>query len=311
MTERRDDPSDAAEDGDEPRACDRVGAQPRVRLPRGPARPAPTSWPWRSRPPAPGRHRPGPGPVLRRPGHERRRPGRQSTGVSGLLELDQRAGTARVLAGTSLDDLLREIVPQGWFVQVTPGTSHVTIGGAIANDVHGKGHHATGSFGAHVRSMVLALPDGTRRTLTPTDDARRVLGHLRRHGADRHGRRGHHRPAPHRDQPAAGRQRPGARPRHPAGPAARGRPHVPPLLGRLGRLPGPGPVAGAGGARPGRLRHRRRPARPAAGAATRWPTARRPRSRPRRCPQRPAQPARSPPSTSSGTARRPAGAATT
>jgi decaprenylphospho-beta-D-ribofuranose 2-oxidase len=92
-----------------------------------------------------------------------------ATGVSGLLELDYDAGTARVLAGTSLSALLHEIVPQGWFVQVTPGTSHITIGGAIANDVHGKGHHASGTFGSHVRSMVLALPDGTRRTLTPTD----------------------------------------------------------------------------------------------------------------------------------------------
>jgi decaprenylphospho-beta-D-ribofuranose 2-oxidase len=90
-----------------------------------------------------------------------------STGVSGLLELDHAAGTARVLAGTSLDALLREIVPQGWFMPVTPGTRYITIGGAIAADVHGKDHHATGSFGAHVLSLVLALPDGTRRTLTP------------------------------------------------------------------------------------------------------------------------------------------------
>jgi len=90
-----------------------------------------------------------------------------STDVSGLLELDNVAGTARVLAGTSIADLLRAIVPQGWFVPVTPGTKYVTIGGAIAADVHGKDHHATGSLGAHVRSMVLALPDGTRRTLTP------------------------------------------------------------------------------------------------------------------------------------------------
>jgi decaprenylphospho-beta-D-ribofuranose 2-oxidase len=94
----------------------------------------------------------------------------ESTGVSGLLELNHQTGTARVLAGTSIDDLLRAIVPQGWFVPVTPGTRNVTIGGAIAADVHGKDHHATGSFGAHVRSMVLALPDGTRRTLTPEHD---------------------------------------------------------------------------------------------------------------------------------------------
>jgi decaprenylphospho-beta-D-ribofuranose 2-oxidase len=94
-----------------------------------------------------------------------------STDVSGLLELDDAAGTARVLAGTSIDDLLRGIVPRGWFVPVTPGTKYVTIGGAIAADVHGKDHHATGSLGAHVRSMVLALPDGTRRTLTPDEHA--------------------------------------------------------------------------------------------------------------------------------------------
>jgi decaprenylphospho-beta-D-ribofuranose 2-oxidase len=93
-----------------------------------------------------------------------------STGVSGLLELDHRRGTARVLAGTSLDSLLRDIVPQGWFVPVTPGTRHITVGGAIAADVHGKDHHATGSFGAHVQSLALGLPDGTRRTLTPHDD---------------------------------------------------------------------------------------------------------------------------------------------
>jgi decaprenylphospho-beta-D-ribofuranose 2-oxidase len=94
-----------------------------------------------------------------------------STGVSGVLELDQTTGTARVLAGTSLDSLLRDIVPQGWFVPVTPGTRSVTVGGAIAADVHGKDHHATGSFGAHVRSLVLGLPDGTRRTLTPDHGA--------------------------------------------------------------------------------------------------------------------------------------------
>lgn len=93
-----------------------------------------------------------------------------STRVSGLLALDHSAGTARVLAGTSLDALLREIVPQGWFVPVTPGTRNITVGGAIAADVHGKDHHATGSFGAHVLSMVLALPDGTRRTLTSLGD---------------------------------------------------------------------------------------------------------------------------------------------
>jgi decaprenylphospho-beta-D-ribofuranose 2-oxidase len=94
-----------------------------------------------------------------------------ATGVSGVLELDHRRGTARALAGTSLDGLLRHIVPRGWFVPVTPGTRHITVGGAIAADVHGKDHHAAGSFGAHVESLVLALPDGTCRTLAPDNDA--------------------------------------------------------------------------------------------------------------------------------------------
>jgi decaprenylphospho-beta-D-ribofuranose 2-oxidase len=90
-----------------------------------------------------------------------------STGVSGVLSLDDATGEARVLGGTSLDTLMREVVPRGWFPPVTPGTRYITIGGAIAADVHGKDHHAAGSFGQHVRSMVLAQPDGTCLTLTP------------------------------------------------------------------------------------------------------------------------------------------------
>jgi decaprenylphospho-beta-D-ribofuranose 2-oxidase len=91
----------------------------------------------------------------------------EATGVSGILDLDPRTGVVRVLAGTSLDDLMRVTVPQGWFLPVTPGTKFVTVGGAIASDVHGKDHHAAGTFGTHVRSLVLGLPDGSIRTLTP------------------------------------------------------------------------------------------------------------------------------------------------
>jgi hypothetical protein len=86
---------------------------------------------------------------------------------AGVLDLDPGTGVVRVLGGTSLDDLLRVCVPQGWFLPVTPGTKFVTVGGAIASDVHGKDHHATGTFGSHVRSLDLALPDGSIRTLTP------------------------------------------------------------------------------------------------------------------------------------------------
>jgi decaprenylphospho-beta-D-ribofuranose 2-oxidase len=93
----------------------------------------------------------------------------EATGVSGVLDLDPTTGLVRALAGTSLDDLMRVSIPQGWFLPVTPGTKFVTLGGAIASDVHGKDHHAAGCFGSHVREIVLALPDGTTRTLTPTD----------------------------------------------------------------------------------------------------------------------------------------------
>ena len=90
-----------------------------------------------------------------------------ATGVRGVLDFDRSAGVVRVLAGTSIEDVLRVVVPAGWFVPVTPGTRFVTIGGAIAADIHGKNHHADGTSCAHVGSMVLASPDGTTRTLTP------------------------------------------------------------------------------------------------------------------------------------------------
>jgi decaprenylphospho-beta-D-ribofuranose 2-oxidase len=84
--------------------------------------------------------------------------------------IDEQAGVVTVPAGVSLDDLLRVIVPRGWFVPVTPGTRFVTIGGAIASDVHGKSHHVEGSFGNHVRALTLLLADGSQRTIGPEDE---------------------------------------------------------------------------------------------------------------------------------------------
>ena len=92
------------------------------------------------------------------------------TGLDQVLSLDLEAGLVRVQAGVSLDALLRLVVPCGWFVPVTPGTRMVTIGGAIAADVHGKNHHRDGSFGQHVESFELALPDGSVTTVTPAND---------------------------------------------------------------------------------------------------------------------------------------------
>jgi decaprenylphospho-beta-D-ribofuranose 2-oxidase len=78
-----------------------------------------------------------------------------------LLTVDRDAATAHVAGGVSIDRLLRRIVALGFFVPVTPGTRFVTIGGAIAADVHGKNHHRDGSIGSHVRSITLAAPSGT------------------------------------------------------------------------------------------------------------------------------------------------------
>ncbi|MCU1501945.1 MAG: decaprenylphosphoryl-beta-D-ribose oxidase [Ilumatobacteraceae bacterium] len=81
--------------------------------------------------------------------------------------VDPVAGCVTVAAGTSLGDLLVAIVPQGWFVQVLPGTRHVTVGGAIASDIHGKNHHVEGSIGNHVLSMRLLLADGSVEDIAP------------------------------------------------------------------------------------------------------------------------------------------------
>ncbi|MET0460589.1 MAG: FAD-binding oxidoreductase, partial [Ilumatobacteraceae bacterium] len=77
--------------------------------------------------------------------------------------------TATVPAGVSLDELLRVIVPRGYFVPVTPGTRFVTVGGAIASDIHGKNHHVDGSFGSNVTRLALLLADGSLVECSPTE----------------------------------------------------------------------------------------------------------------------------------------------
>jgi decaprenylphospho-beta-D-ribofuranose 2-oxidase len=87
------------------------------------------------------------------------------------IVIDEASGTVTVGAGVSLDELLAVIVPRGWFVPVTPGTRFVTVGGAIASDIHGKNHHADGSFGNYVTNLRLMLADTTVVEIGPDRDA--------------------------------------------------------------------------------------------------------------------------------------------
>jgi FAD/FMN-containing dehydrogenase len=76
-----------------------------------------------------------------------------------ILAFDRENGRIWCEAGVSLADILSVAVPAGWFLPVTPGTKFVTVGGAIANDVHGKNHHRAGSFGLHVMRFLLCRSD--------------------------------------------------------------------------------------------------------------------------------------------------------
>jgi FAD/FMN-containing dehydrogenase len=90
-----------------------------------------------------------------------------TTKMDHLLAFDEQNGLLRCEAGTSLDDVLRFLVPRGWFLPTTPGTKFVTVGGAIANDVHGKNHHRAGTFGCHVTQFELLRSSGERLLCSP------------------------------------------------------------------------------------------------------------------------------------------------
>jgi len=82
---------------------------------------------------------------------------------------DATTGVLTCAGGVSLDSILRTFVPRGWFLSVTPGSRFVTVGGAIASDVHGKNHHGAGTFCAHVLHLELLLGNGERVNASPTE----------------------------------------------------------------------------------------------------------------------------------------------
>ncbi len=84
-----------------------------------------------------------------------------ATCLDGLHRVDLDCGVVTVGAGVSLQTLMERLVPLGWFVPVSPGTRQVTVGGAIAADIHGKNHHVDGAFCSHVVEATLATPTGT------------------------------------------------------------------------------------------------------------------------------------------------------
>jgi decaprenylphospho-beta-D-ribofuranose 2-oxidase len=86
------------------------------------------------------------------------------------VELDRERGEVTAWGGVSLGELLEQLVPAGWLVPVLPGTQHVTVGGAIASDIHGKNHGVAGTFGAHVRSLELLTASGDLLELRPGDE---------------------------------------------------------------------------------------------------------------------------------------------
>lgn len=89
-------------------------------------------------------------------------------GLDRLIAFDTERGILRCEVGVTFAQLLPVIVPRGWFLPVSPGTKYVSVGGAIANDIHGKNHHRGGTFGRHVTRLEIVRTHGERLECSPT-----------------------------------------------------------------------------------------------------------------------------------------------
>lgn len=88
-----------------------------------------------------------------------------------MISADWQSGVLRAESGVTLEEVLEVALPRGWMLPVTPGTKYVTLGGAVANDVHGKNHHVRGTFGRHVRRFGLDRSDGGAFECAPDSSA--------------------------------------------------------------------------------------------------------------------------------------------
>ncbi len=84
-----------------------------------------------------------------------------------FISFNKNTGVIVAESGVTLEQVLSVIIPYGWFLPVTPGTKYVSLGGAVANDVHGKNHHIRGTFGSHVASFGLIRSDGQSMICSP------------------------------------------------------------------------------------------------------------------------------------------------
>jgi FAD/FMN-containing dehydrogenase len=94
-----------------------------------------------------------------------------TTGLNKYIDFDPATGWLTAEAGVLLQDIQQTFVPRGWMLPVTPGSQFVTLGGAIANDVHGKNHHVMGTLGEHVQALTLWRTDGTQMQLRRDTEA--------------------------------------------------------------------------------------------------------------------------------------------
>ena len=92
-------------------------------------------------------------------------------GMSRMVSFDEATGVLVAESGVSLAEIVETFLPRGWFLPVVPGTKFVTLGGAVAADIHGKNHHVDGTFGIHVAWLDLLLPTGGSLRCSPGQEA--------------------------------------------------------------------------------------------------------------------------------------------